>query len=118
MDRIESHTGTQMARMHVHGVGDSSNRPENASAMPNLPARGSKPHIGEPKWSGDQTDASDTCTYALGIASNLNEPANMSVTQDIAQYHAWRGQIGLKAQRMCVHACRVLRMTQEGLQRI
>ena len=84
MDRLESHTGTQVARMHTHSVGDSSNRPENASAMPNLPARDSKPHIRSQNGPGTKqmrrTHAHMHWALQLG---NLNEPANMSVTQDI-----------------------------------
>ena len=62
--------------MHAHGVANNSNRPENMSVMPDLPARGAEPHTGKPERPESQMDVSDTHTQ--GISNDPRGPVDAS----------------------------------------
>ena len=79
LDGLESHENTLNMHRHAHGNAvDSSNTPENASVIPDLPARGAVSHMNEPEGPQGQTDSSNTCTYAQSTANDLRTPANAS----------------------------------------
>ena len=66
--------------IHTQGNTGNSNRPENVSAMLNLPARGTKPRMGERERPRDETNPLDMHARTQSVASDLNTPANVSVT--------------------------------------
>ena len=73
-DGLESHAGTQTARIHVQDVGNKSNKPENTSITRDLPANGAEPRAGEPNRLRSPTDASDACTRMQSDADESRRP--------------------------------------------
>ena len=59
-DGVGSRSGMLRTRIHAQGNTGNSNRPENVSAMANLPARGAKLRMGERERPRDETNPSDT----------------------------------------------------------
>ena len=78
-DGVGSRSGMLRTCIHAQGNTGNSNRPENMSAMPNLPARGTKPRMGEREQPRDETNPSDMHTRMQSVVSDSNTPANTSV---------------------------------------
>ena len=75
-DRLESHAGTQTARIHVQDIRNKSNKSANMSITPDLPARGAEPCIGVPNRLECPTDASDACTWMQSDADDSIRPTD------------------------------------------
>ena len=78
MDGLESHAGTQTARIHVQDVGNKSNKSANTSVTPDLPANGAVPQGEGPNRLESPTDASDACTRMQSVADELRRPTGNS----------------------------------------
>ena len=76
-DGPESCPGTLSARIHVHGDGNGSRRPGNASKILDLSARSTKSHTGEPVRLRSRTD---TSTHAPSDANDSKMAVKASKT--------------------------------------
>ena len=83
LDGLETHMTMPNVCRQEHGDANSSRGAINVLVTPDLPARSTKPRMGEPERPRDKMDTLDMCAHMKSDAGNSKRPAKMSVTLDV-----------------------------------